>query len=276
MANYDPVYISISDKPRAILSAMDNLLHKREENTAFVQRRRPIVRLLFLVGLALIAIDLLLGYGQFYLGAAGILTWIAAIVMSSRLNRARSSNDFSPLFKTAHEVIYTLRDDLSPGRNFLGQLDLTGSEQASKAARETHNALGLTVAYYRDEWLSLKAKLYDGNMLRLSAVHRIKVRKGYFKRGRISGKQKWKPPKYKGDVQDLNVRIAVSPQAYDIGGVAALKPGTRIGAYSIVAADTGGGIVSISARTMSSTVTSADVLALLRAAYDLLKRKAQA
>ena len=92
---------------------------------------------------------------------------------------------------------------------------LTGTQQKSKVARTAQNALGRQVSYYRDEWLSLKTKLYDGNMLRVSAQRRMKIRDSYLKRS-MSGKMKMKSALVKDDVQVLNVRLSVNPQVYAI------------------------------------------------------------
>jgi hypothetical protein len=178
---------------------------------------------------------------------------------------------FAPNYATAREIIYTLRDDLDPKRNFFGQLDLTGAQQVSKLHHEAPNQLGLTVQYYRDEWLGLKTKLYDGNMLRLSAVERVKVRVGFHKRSR-SGKQKWKPPKV-ATGQELKVRISVNPQVYELSFRPSARVGAAVGAYAITALNASNGIVEIVANTPATAVQSADVLGVLRLAYDMLKRK---
>lgn len=273
MANYDPVYLSIDNRPGIIVSTMDGLLNRRAQQAALVQRRKPIPRALFFIGLALIGLDLLLGYNSHVFIFAGAAAWIAMFFGWRTLRRAQLSQEFPPHFQTAREVVHTLRDDLHPQRNFLGQLDLTGTEQPGKLAREGRNALGLTVAYYRDEWLNLKTKLYDGNMLRVSAIRRFKVRQGYSKRGRISGKQKWKPPVPKGDQQELRVRIAANPQAYDIGPGATAKPGTRVGVYTIAQLNASGGIIDLAAHAPATTVSAGDMLGVLQLAYSLLQRK---
>jgi hypothetical protein len=86
----------------------------------------------------------------------------------------------------------------------------------TKVAREAKDTQNRTTQYFRDEWLSLKAKLYDGNVLRVSAIQKSKKRQSYTKRSRISGKYKTKPEKFKGTEHDLKVRIVVNPDAYQI------------------------------------------------------------
>jgi hypothetical protein len=65
-------------------------------------------------------------------------------------------------------------------------------------ARATKDTRDRTTEHFRDEWLALEAKLYDGNILRVSAIQKSKKRKSYWKRSSISGKMKMKPEKFKG------------------------------------------------------------------------------
>jgi hypothetical protein len=276
MPDYDPIYLTINQRPAAILRGMQEVLARREQESTLLARRRRIPRRLFLAGFLFFAIDLFfifgLGYTVLAFSAVGLALWAAALVLGISLARGRRKS-ISPRYTTVSEVIHTLRDDLEPERNFAGHLDLTGVRKPEKLARETPNALGLAVQYYRDEWLRLKARLYDGNILRVSAVQREKVRKGYHKRSRISGKNKWKPPKDKGSLQELTVKIAVNPAVYEIVPIPDLQIGAAIGPYLVNQLDTRGGIISLSARSGKTEVTSSEILGVLRAAYDLLQRK---
>ena len=140
-------------------------------------------------------------------------------------------------------------------------------------ARETTDAYKRVTQHYRDEWLSLKAKLYDGNMLRLSAVRRAKVRKGYWKRSTVSGKMKWKSPKFKGNLQELKVRLSVNPQVYQISALHNLRPGAKVGPYTVTLFDASTGVINFSARLFGDNVEAADILGALRAIYDVIERK---
>ncbi len=271
MASYDPVYISINDKPRAVLQVMDGLRTRHAEHAEQLKRRRWVPLYLFLAGLPFTCIDLALGYNIFFF-LVTFCFWIAAVVVWVALRRARPGTEFPAHYNTARSLIQILRDDLDSKRNFFGHLDLTGAQQQSKLFREGANALGLAVEYYRDEWLNLKTKLYDGNMLRLSAVERVKVRKGYYKRN-PRGKQKWKAPKF-NNRQELHVRISVNPQLYDIVQSPAAQVGAVVGAYTIEELDMQGGIIRLAATAPTQAVKSADILAVLRLTYDMLKRKA--
>lgn len=273
---HTPVYLTIANKPLAILESMDSLdAQAKKANMARTKWSR-VPRLFFFGGLFLMAIDGLLylfGYPSciFSIGAAGI--WAAAIFLSVSLKR-HQVHSFPPRYGGFREIVHTLRDDLRPNSTFLGHLDLTGAKQPSKVAREASDAQNRTTQYFRDEWLNLKAKLYDGNVLRVSGIQRVKERKSYWKRSRISGKMKLKPAKFKGSYQELKVRIVVNPQVYKIVRNKETEPGKTVGQYTISALDTEGGMVTMTAAAGSDEVTAASVLNVLRSAYSLLQRKA--
>lgn len=269
----DAIFISLNDRPIAVVRAMDGIVNRSHEYEAFAARWRWLAPTLLMAGFVFLALDLILGFGSslFIFAAAG--TWIGAFVAWRALRRARPRTQFGPHFQATREVVHTLRDDVHPRRTLFGHLDLTGWGQKSKIAREAPDRLGRKVVYYRDEWLSLKTKLYDGNMLRVSAIERVKQRAGYYKRGRISGKQKWKPPVMKGDRQELKVRVSVNPDVYTIVPDSPTRAGARIGAYAIDHLDTSGGIITLSATSPMSRISPDDILGVLRATYAVLQRK---
>ena len=151
-------------------------------------------------GLFFLFLDFVLGYNNSLFMLLCLGWWGVAFVVWLALRRNRAGGPLAPDYATAREVFHTLRDDVAPKKFFFGHLDLTGPRQTSKVARTAQNALGRNVSYYRDEWLSLKAKLYDGNMLRVSAIQRMKVRDSYTKRS-ASGKLKMKSALVKDDRQ---------------------------------------------------------------------------
>ncbi len=273
MPTFDPIYLSINNRSRAVLATMDELRARYNQQKQATRKRRWLPAVMLLAGLPFCSLDWLLGYDGLLFTFVGIGCVVAAIAVAGALRRRRIANDLPPDYETARSIINTLRDDLDPKRNFFGHVDLTGAEQPSKLFREGSNALGLAVAWYRNEWLSLKTKLYDGNMLRLSAVERVKVRKGYYKRSRISGKNKWKQPKYK-QLQELKVRLSVNPNIYDIKADPGRYVGQRVGQYTITMLDLRGGIVQLQATTSSSQVLSDDILSVLHLVYtSMLQRK---
>ena len=271
-----PVYLTLSSQPRSILQGMDNLVAKARTVNAARQRWKLLPRLGFFAGLGMIAIDVILflfGYSSCVFSTGGLAIWVAAFVLSRYLKRQQTS-EFPAGYQTAREIIHTLRDDLKPGSPLLGHLDLTGYNQKEKIARSTTDTMNRTTQHYRDEWLSLKAKLYDGNVLRVSAVQRAKVRNSYWKRSSFSGKNKLKPEKFKGSLNELKVRIVVNPEMYTIAPDKQVTPGKSIGQYKISQVDTEGGMINLAAYTTADEIQPESILNLLHHTYALLQRKA--
>lgn len=233
--------------------------------------------LIFFAGIGLALVDvfiILIGYSSsFVFMGGGLLLWVAAIVMARSLRRS-DILDFSPRYNGAKEILHTLRDDLKPGATFLGHLDLTGSMLKEKVARETEDSQKRITQLFNDPWLSLKAKLYDGNVLRVTALQKTKKRKSYWKRSRISGKSKLKPEKFKGTQQELKVRIVVNPEAYIIKPNNQFSLNKDVGKYKIAQLDTEGGMINILAVSPFEEVAQTDILTFLKSAYSLLERKA--
>ncbi len=274
---YLPVYISLADRPLSITQGMDKLRLEVQRTEKAGDKWRWIPLIIFFVGVGLIVIDLLIdlfGYFSLVFTGGGLLLWIAAIVMARSLRRSDSA-DFSPRYKGAKEILHTLRDDLRPNSTYLGHLDLTGAMLPTKVARSAKDTQDRTTEYFRDEWLALKAKLYDGNILRVSAIQKSKKRKSYWKRSRISGKMKMKPEKFKGTEHDLKVRIVANPEFYAIARTSpTFKQGLNIGKYTISQLSTEDGMISFVASSPFEEVEHENILQVLQSAYSLLQRKA--
>lgn len=275
MADFDPIYLNLSDDPRQIVRKMDEFRQSRLNVEQRNQRRKKIPPVLFLAGFGLVAFDLLifwllLGYQVCLFTPVAVVCWIAAIVMWIVLRKA-NLRKLPAGFDKARQVIHTLRDDIKSGSSFAGHVDLTGLEQPSKIARETKDLLGRTNRLYRDQWLNLKLKMYDGNILRISTINRSKTRMGYWKRGQISGKMKWKPEKFKGSLTEMKVRLAVNPAAYEISLRPELAPGMSVGPFRIESANGIGGILTILAS--GTEPTAEEILQFLHMIYQSLKRK---
>ena len=274
--DYTPVYLSIADDPDAVIQGMEKFVAEVQKTESVGDRWRWVPMLIFLGGVGLMVIDgilLALGYTSFVFTVGGILLWIAAFVMARSLRKS-DSHDFSPRYTGTKQILHTLRDDLKPSSSFLGHLDLTGAMLNTKVARETKDTQDRTTQHFRDEWLALKAKLYDGNILRISAIQKSKKRKSYWKRSRISGKMKMKPEKYKGAEQYLKVRIAVNPELYQIVPNQQFRQGVNIGKYTIAQLNTEGGIIDVTANSPFEEVETEHILNFLHSTYSLLQRKA--
>jgi len=272
-----PVYISLADKPQSIMLGMDKLKIDVQKTEKSGDKWRWIPMIIFFGGVGLMAVDLLLlllGYTSFIFIAGGIALWIAAIVMARGLRKS-DSQDFAPRYNGTKNILHTLRDDLRPSTTFLGHLDLTGSLLPTKVARTSKDTQDRTTEYFRDEWLALKAKLYDGNILRVSAIQKSKKRKSYTKRSRISGKYKTKPEKFKGTEHDLKVRIVANPDVYTIARTSpTFKHGLNIGKFTVSQLSTEGGIISFVASSPFEEVEHENILQVIQSAYSLLQRKA--
>lgn len=275
--DYLPVYISLADKPQSIMQGMDKLRVEVQKTEKAGDKWRWVPLLIFFAGVGLIVIDLfidLLGYFSLVFTGGGIALWIAAIVMARSLRKS-DFQDFSPRYNGTKTILHTLRDDLRPSTTFLGHLDLTGALLPTKVARTATDTQSRTTEYFRDEWLALKAKLHDGNILRVSAIQKSKKRKSYWKRSRISGKMKSKPEKFKGTEHDLKVRIVANPEMYTIARTSpTFKKGLNIGKFTISQLDTEGGIISFVANSPFEDVEHENILQVIQSAYSLLQRKA--
>jgi hypothetical protein len=273
---YTPVYVSLADRPESIMHGMDKFIADVQKTESAGDKWRWIPLLIFFAGVGLLCIDLfldLLGYFSFIFTLGGIGLWIGAIALAIGLRKS-DSHDFSPRYNGTKQILYTLRDDLKPQSTFMGHLDLTGAMLPGKVARSAKDAQDRTTQYFRDEWLSLKAKLYDGNILRVSAIQRTKQRQSYWKRSRISGKMKMKPAKLKGAEQQLKLRIAVNPEVYNIVLNPGFRQGANIGKYTITQLNTEGGIIDVVGSSPFEEVESEHILGFIHSAYSLLQRKA--
>ncbi len=272
-----PVYVSLADKPTSIIQGMNKFRTDVNKTEKAGDKWRWIPMLIFLAGVGLMLIDgviILLGYFSFIFTVGGVGLWIAAIVMARGLRKS-DSFDFSTRYNGTRDLFFTLRDDLKPGSTYLGHLDLTGSLLPTKVARSANDAQGRTTEYFRDEWLALKAKLYDGSILRVSGIQKSKKRKSYWKRSRISGKMKSKPEKFKGTEHGLKVRIVPNPEVYKIAKTSAeFKQGLNIGKFTVSQLTAEGGMISFVASSPFEDVEHENVLQVLKSAYSLLQRKA--
>ncbi len=235
-----------------------------------------ISRLFLGLFLSIWALVFLLGMGVGAFALAHPVLVIALVLAAGtqygvvRLWRSRpsdSSEEFGPNFEAARTVFETLKDDLAPKRTLLGWLDLTGAQQPGKVVRERTSASGSPVKYYRDEWLRIKMPLYDGNVLRVLGVERVKAKLGRWKRS-VSGKTKWKPGGTPQVRNELRVAVAVDPQAYQILPVQS----GQVGKFQVEASRDGGSDSRLVLKASSGLdIDGWDILRLLRFAYDHVK-----
>lgn len=271
----DPIVIDFNQRPNAILQGLDEFVEKRKTAAETVTRYKRLPLMIGLGSLPFACLDgvaAAAGYPMCVFSLVTVAGFGAAAAAQLYLNR-RKSGELSSQFNSAYRIIYTLRDDVNPKRPLFGKLDLTGPQQPSKVSRETQDAMGRKVQFFRDEWLSMRMKLYDGNMLRLSVEQRSKVRAGYWGRGRVSGKSKWKAPKFKGTYHQLRVRLTVNPALYEITSDPRFRVNQQVEGFLIELIETTGGIINISA-AFGSTFSEQAMLNFLKTMVtSLLKAK---
>jgi len=262
------VFVDFNQAPREIVRVMDQA---RQDALVFSKQRRRwalLLLALFPAGLPFFFIDAALGYNVCTFSLVSLTLWIGAIVGLVMLVRHGKAPLFGSKFDLARTIFETLKDDVSPKRTMTGWLDLTGAEQESKETRRKSSRSGQPIIYYRDEWLRLKAQLYDGNVLRMSLIERVKARQGYWKRSR-SGKNKWRSGASQQQYQ-LQVSISVSPDSYDIRPIpaGAAIPNSR---FMIEQAEAGAGRVTLKA-VSGDGFDAWDILNAVRFGYDHLQR----
>ena len=208
------------------------------------------------MGVAVIAV---LGAIASMLVFTGIVLVAALASVILLLRSQPKGKQFGPKFDVARTVFETIKDDLSPKRTLIGWLDLTGP-QPSKIIRKRTSLTGMPVHYYRDEWLKMKMVLYDGNVMRVTALERVKARMGRWKR-----KGRWKPGS-SASRNELRVALTVNREAYDVLPLRV----SQFGKFMVEARESGRERIVLDALT-ESAIGPADVLQVMRFAYDHLK-----
>jgi hypothetical protein len=261
------IFMDFNQSAREILRIMNDT----QKNAARFNKQQGLLKwvlvLMLLAGFPFVFADFILGYNIFTFTLVAATLWVGAVVGFISLGRHGKPPKFGPKFDLSRTIFETVKDDISPKKTLIGWLDLTGAEQESKATRRKTSQSGQPIVYYRDEWLRLKAGLYDGNILRVSLIDRIKARRGYWKRGRISGKRKWKSGRRESRHQ-LQFSVSVNLDLYQIQP---LQHGTSIpnSHFIIQEAEAGEGRLAIKAQTNAS-FDAWDVLNALRFGYDHL------
>ncbi len=200
--------------------------------------------------------------GNLLLVVGLVLAGVAFAGLVTLWRRQPSGEAFGARFDAAHTIFETLKDDLAPKRTLLGWLDLSGAQQPGKVVREKTSSSGIPIKYYRDEWLRIRMPLYDGNLLRVSAVERVKARLGRWKRSR-SGKSKWKAGGAPQARNELRVAVALNTAAYQVAPI----QGGRVGKFLVEVPQSDDGRLELRAST-DAAIDGWDILRLLRFAYD--------
>lgn len=172
------VQIEMADHPQNVLDAMDRI---KREASRFERKQRLgcLTEMgLLILGLALVIVDKVMGFGTLFLyaGIALILAAFGAWIYLSFSSASLQWNDKQ--FQVARTIIYTLRDDTGRRGKVVGWVDMSGPTQREKLVRTARSFSGKVKSYYRDPWFRVKFRLADGNLLRLSFVDAVKEKAG--------------------------------------------------------------------------------------------------
>ncbi len=261
--------LDFNQSPREIVRVMDETVQKVKDYQSQRRKRITLLWLVFPLGLPFICADSVMGYNACTFSLVALTLWLGAIAGLIVTWRQGKIPPFGPKFDLARTMFDTLRDDVSLKRTLVGWLDLTGAEQESKKAREKTSASGQPIIYYRDEWLRLKASLYDGNVLRVSLIDRVKARQGFWKRG-SSGKLKHRSGSSETQFQ-LEFSISVDTSRYTLlpfDRQVTIIPNSR---FVIQQAEVGDGRVALSTATANGQFDAWDILNALRFGYDYIQ-----
>ena len=260
------IFFDFNQAPRDIIRLMDDVRQRERSFKSQRRWRQAIAWLLFPAGLVFLVPDVVLGFNICTFSLLTLALWAVGIVALIWLGRQRTAQ-FDSRYDLTRQMFDVLKDDVAEERTLMGWLDLTGTEQASKIVRQGASASGQPIMYYQDEWLRLKARLYDGNVLRASLFDRVKARQGFYKRGAVSGKMKWRAGSSQ-DMHRLRIAVTANPDAY------ALQPLPQSGAipnsrFVLETAEVAGGQLQLSAAT-TGDFDAWDVLNAMRFIYDHL------
>ncbi len=264
------LFLDFNQPPWEVVQVMDEIRQKTGEYQARRRRRMLWLWLLFPLGFLFVLADVVLGYNICTFSLVALTLWIGAIVGLISIGRQGKVAPFGPRYDLVRTIFETIKDDVNPKKTMVGWLDLTGAEQSSKKVREKNSASGQPVIYYRDEWLRLKTNLYDGNILRLSVVQRVKARQGFWKRSRISGKNKYRSGSSQSQAE-IQFSISVDTSRYELlpfEGHTTAIPNSR---FVITGAEAGNGRVELDAMVPSGQFDAWDILNALRFGYNHIR-----
>jgi hypothetical protein len=250
------LYLTLNENPRVILNVMENVKQQAKGARGSWNRGCLVALGLLVVGLPFFFLDMVMDYNCLTFSLVGGVLWVAAFIMGLRLLITGRAKVESPQFSAARTIIETLKDDIGKKGRLTGWLDLTGPRQKSKISRRGRTSSGKPKIYYRDPWLQAKTKLVDGNLLRLTLMEKLKVKKGY-----VAARE-----------QRLKAKLAVNQDLYRIRAfsqqeVQANLPPARL--------DVQGGIIKLAYATTGKKLDPWDVLNSLKFLYSHLEPKAE-
>lgn len=249
------LYLTLNESPRVILDVMGNMEQQAKGARGSWNRGCLVALGLLVLGLPFFFLDVVMGYNCLTFSLVGGVLWVAAFVVGLRLLITGRAKVESDQFSAARTVIETLKDDIGKKGRLIGWLDLTGPQQQSKVFRTGRTSSGRTKTYYRDPWLQTKTKLVDGNLLRLTLMEQLKVKKGY-----VAARE-----------QRLKARLVVNQDLYRIRAFSQEEIQANL---PLARLDVQGGIINLAYAT-GNKFDPWDVLNRLKYLYSHLEPKAE-
>lgn len=251
------LYLTLNENPQVILDVMSNVAQQAKGAQGSWNRGCLVALGLLALGLPFFFLDVVMGYNCLTFSLVGGVLWVAAFIVGLRLLMTGRAKVESDQFSAARTIIETLKDDIGKKGRLIGWLDLTGAQQKSKVFRTGRTRSGWTKTYYRDPWLQTKTKLVDGNLLRLTLMEQIKVKKGY-----VAARE-----------QRLKARIVVNPDLYRIRAFSQEEVQTQLPPARL---DVQGGIINLACvYAIGRQFNPWDVLNALKYLYSHLEPKAE-
>jgi hypothetical protein len=249
------LYFTLNESPQVILDVMDNVEQQAKATRGGWNRGCLVALGLLVLGLPFFFIDMVMDYNCLTFSLVGGALWVAAFIVGLRLLTTGRAKVESSQFSAARTIIETLKDDIGKKGRLIGWLDLTGPQQKSKVFRTGRTRSGRTKTYYRDPWLQAKTKLVDGNLLRLTFMEQLKVKKGY-----VAARE-----------QRLKARLVVNQDLYRIRAFSQEEVETHLPSARL---DVQGGIINLAYAT-TAKFDPWDVLNNLKFLYSHLEPKAE-
>lgn len=250
------LYLTLNENPRVILDVMSNVEEQAKATRGGWNKGCLMAIILLVAGLPFFFLDMVMGYGCLTFSLVGGILWVAAFIVGLRVLMTGRAKVDSPQYSAARTILETLKDDIGKKGRLTGWLDLTGPRQKSKIFRRGRTRSGKSKIYYRDPWLQAKAKLVDGNLLRLTLMEQLKVKKGY-----VAARE-----------QRLKARIVVNQDLYRIRAFSQEEIQTQLPPARL---DVQGGIINLAYATTERKVNPWDVLNSLKYLYSHLEPKAE-
>ena len=278
------VRISYNQSPHAILRTLEKTSSQFEKARQALATKKAGLQDIVLYCLTAVFLfgvyGLLLGLsddaGRACIGTVVLGLGILLVLIMNDLRRRRKHNQelatipgiHNKRYQVAHKLFDTIKDDVAPDRTYVGWLDLTSAKREDKEFKSGKSPSGRPIIRYRDEWLRLKTKLWDGNILRCSLFEELKTRMAYYKRGRVSGKLKRKSGNEMSR-HSLRLSISYNPQRYSYTAISSSQiPNTAL--TVVRAEDTGGRLVF---EAEGGQLNESDILVAMHYAYQHLELK---